>query len=241
MAEEVLQQKESGGFVTDLAGTFNFLVDPTGAAKCLRRKWFWVAAILIVSAITIAITVYNMPLAQQAMANQPPPPNVSPEQFQKNMQIGMLFQKIFVYLAPVVIAVFDALAALILLATCAVIDVKARFLELFNFAAGLSLFDALKAIASTVIIHAKGEPSSMADLQPPLGFDIFMPSGANKVLVAFLGYFNVFEVWEIVMAVLIMAAAYRISKTKASVAIAPLFMLGMLAKLVGAFFSPKTT
>jgi hypothetical protein len=241
MAEEVLQEKGSGGFVTDLAGAFNFLIDPTGAAKCLRRKWFWIAAILIVSAITITITVFNMPLMQQAMANQPPPPNVSPEQFQKNMQIGMLFQKVFVYLAPVVLAAFDALAALILLATCAVIDVKAKFIELFNFAAGLSLFDALKAVASTVIIHAKGEPSSMADLQPPLGFDIFMPATANKVLVAFLGYFNVFEVWEIVMAVLIVAAAYRISKAKAAVVIAPLFILGLLAKLVGAFFTPKST
>src|SRR4051794_7529540 len=118
MAEEALQEKESGGFVTDLAGTFNFLVDPNGAAKCLRRKWFWIVPILIVSAITIAVTVFNMPLTQQAMANQPPPPNVSPEQFQKNMQIGMLFQKIFVYLAPVVIALFNAIAALILLAAC---------------------------------------------------------------------------------------------------------------------------
>ena len=81
----------------------------------------------------------------------------------------------------------------------------------------------------------------MADLQPPLGFDIFMPSGANRILVAFLGYFNVFEVWEIVMAVLIVAAAYRISKGKAAVVVAPLFILGLLAKLLGAFFSPKTT
>ena len=79
----------------------------------------------------------------------------------------------------------------------------------------------------------------MADLQPAIGLDIFAPQGTNHVLVAFLGFVNVFEIWMIVMAVLIIAAAYRVTKGKAFVAILPLFALALLLKLVGAFFSPR--
>lgn len=102
--------------------------------------------------------------------------------------------------------------------------------------AGLAIIDALKVIAASVIIHMKGEPTGMADLQPPLGLDIFMPTGSNKVLVAFLGYLNVFQIWEIVMAILIFAVAYRVSKSKAAVAVVPLFVLGLILRLVGAMF-----
>jgi hypothetical protein len=65
-------------------------------------------------------------------------------------------------------------------------------------------------------------------LQPALGFDIFLPEGTNKFLMAFLGYFSVFEIWWIVMLVLIFAAAFRVSKGKAFAVIAPLVLLSLL-------------
>ena len=239
MDESTVLASQPGSFVSDLAGVFDFLIDPQAAARRLPRKYFWLAPLAIISIVTVIVGVMNFPLVQQALSNQPPPPNMSPEQFQQRLRIGFVIQQVLVYLSPLVIVAATAVCAGVVLFCSTAIGMKARFLELFNFVAGLSIFDALRAIATTIIIHFKGEPSSMADLQPALGLDIFAPAGMNRIAVGFLGYFNVFEVWEIVMAILIFAAAYRVSKGKALIAVGPIFLLGLLLRLIGAVFSPK--
>lgn len=237
MAEEVLEQPRPAGFLSDFAGITDFLIDARGAARRLPRKFFWIAPLIVVSIIALVCGVMNFPIVQQAMNNQPPPANVSPEQFQNQMRIGLMIQKVATYFSPLLMIVFMAISALIIMASCVIVDLKPKFLEMFNLMAGLSIIDGLKIVATTVILHMKGEPTGIADLQPALGLDIFAPTGANKVLVAFLGYLNVFGIWQIVMAILIFAAAYRVSKTKAAIATVPLFALGLLLRLVGAMFS----
>jgi uncharacterized membrane protein YhaH (DUF805 family) len=227
----------AGSIGSDFAGMINFLVDPRGAAHRLPRKFFWIAPLIVVSIVFLICGLFNLPLAQQAMMNQPPPANMPVEQFQKGMHIGLLIQKISIYLSPLLFVVFTGICAVVLFGTASAIAVQAKFLHLFNLMAGLSLIGALQIIATSVIIHAKGEPSSLADLQPALGLDIFAPAGMNKVAVAVLGFFNVFEVWEIAMAIAIVAVFYRIGKLKATVVVAPLFLLGLLFKIIGAYFS----
>jgi uncharacterized membrane protein YidH (DUF202 family) len=237
MAEEVLDQPRPAGFLGDFAGITDFLIDARGAARRLPRKLFWIAPIIVVSIIALVCGMMNFPIVQQAMNNQPPPPNVSPEQFQNQMRIGFMIQKSATYASPLLMMVFLAISALIIMASCVIVDLKPKFLEMFNLMAGLSIIDGLKIIATTVVLHMKGEPTGMADLQPALGLDIFAPTGTNKVLVALLGYLNVFGIWQIVMAILIFAVAYRVSKTKAVIAVLPLFLLGLILRLVGAMFS----
>ena len=151
--------------------------------------------------------------------------------------MAIRLQSVGIYLSPLIFLVISAVSALIILATASVLGLKARFLELFNLMAGLSLIGALKVIATTVIIHMRGEPSSIADLQPPLGLDIFAPAGMSKVAVAFLGFFNIFELWQFVMAVAIITVFYRSSVGKAVISVVPLFVIALLFSLVGAFFS----
>jgi hypothetical protein len=232
-----IEAEISQSFLNDFSGMFNFLMDPGGAAKRLPRKFFWIAPLIVVSIIFMACGFSNLPLVQQAIANQPPPANGNPEQFQRGMQMVMTFQRIGIYLSPIIFLVIAAVSALIVLATGSVLGLKARFLELFNLMAGLSLIGALKVIAATVILHLKGEPSSLADLQPPLGLDIFAPVGMNKVLVAFLGFCNIFELWQFVMAVAIIAVFYRSGIAKAVISVVPLFVIALLFSVAGAFFS----
>ncbi len=238
MAEEVLEQPRPASFLDDFAGVTDFLIDARGAARRLPRKLFWIAPIVIVSIIMLVCGIMNFPIVQQAMANQPPPANVSPEQFQNQMRIVFVFHES----SRLLLSSADDCHSwryrrLVIMASCVIIDLKPKFLEMFNLMAGLSIIDGLKTIATTVVLHMKGEPTGMADLQPALGLDIFAPTGTSKVLVAFLGYLNVFGIWQIVMAILIFAIAYRVNKTKAAVAVAPLFALGLLLRLVGAMFS----
>jgi hypothetical protein len=228
------EQPESFG--SDLAGMGSFFIDPTGAAKYLFRKWFWLGPLVLVGVISLVTYYLTLPMIQHVLEVTPPPANTPPEQYQKGMEIGMMIQRIVAILMPVWIAAIYAVSALILFAMCSVLSVNAKFLWLFNLLAGCSLIQLLGAIAGFVILKVKGEVSTMAELRPPLGLDIFMPESANKYAVALLGYFSVFEIWWIVMMVLVFSAAFRVSKGKAFAVILPLIILSLLFRVVGAAF-----
>ena len=231
-----ITQEEQGSFAGDLVGMFNFFIDPAAAAKLIRHKWFWVGPIVLVSIVSITIGILLMPVVQQVLLNQPPPPGQDPAQFQRGMAIGLQIQKYATFCTPILVIIILAISAAILFGTCSVMQVKAKFLWLFNMLAGLSLISMVQSIATYLIIRGKGEISTQAELQPPLGLDIFMGEGANKYLTAFLGFFSVFQIWSIVMMVLIFAAAFKVTKGKALATVAPLLILTLLLKLLFTVF-----
>ena len=223
-------------FGDDLAGMGSFFIDPNGAARHVFKKWFWVGPLIVVSVVSLIGGYLTLPIVQHVLEVTPPPPNVTPEQYQKGVDIGMMVQRILMYCAPVVAGVIYAIEALILLGMSAAMSVTTKFRWLFNLVAGCALISLLARIATVVILKAKGEVSTTAELQPPLGLDIFMPEGANKIATGFLGYFSVFEIWWIVMMVLIFSTAFRTSKGKAFMAVLPLILLSILFRVVGAAF-----
>lgn len=224
-------------FASDLAGIPNFLIDPPGAARRVHSKWFWIGPLILFSIVSIIASAILMPITRHVLEVSPIPPNTSPEQYQHGVEIGMTIQRVAMYFSPVIAAILFAIQAGILLLMSAMTGVKAKFRALFNLVAGCSLIQMLAAIAGVVILKSKGEVTTKAELRPALGLDIFLPSGTNKFVTAFLGYFSVFEIWWIVMMVLIFAAAFRVNKGKAFVVIAPLILISILFRLVGAVFS----
>jgi hypothetical protein len=221
---------------SDALGMFNFFIDPAAAAKYVFRKWFWVAPLILVGAVSLLLYYMTLPMIQHVLEVTPPPANTPPEQYQRGMEIGMMIQRVVAILMPLWIAIIWAVSALIMFAMCSVTSVNAKFLWLFNLLAGCSLIPLLGGIASFAILKAKGEVSTMAELRPALGLDIFMPEGTNKYAVAFVGYFSVFELWWIVMMVLVFSAAFRVSKGKAFSIVLPLVVLAILFRVVGAAF-----
>jgi hypothetical protein len=153
------------------------------------------------------------------------------------MEMGLKIQSVAVYLAPLFGAILFSIQAAILLGMSSIMCVPAKFRSIFNLVAGCSLIQLLASIASLIIVKAKGDVSTMAELRPALGFDIFLPEGSNKFLAAFLGYFSVFEIWWIVMIVLIFSAAFRVSKGKAFSVVLPLILLNVILRVGTAAFS----
>lgn len=223
-------------FAADLAGMGNFFIDPAGAAPHIFSKWFWIGPLVIFSIVSIAASYMMMPIMRHVLEIAPIPPNVTPEQYQKQMEIGLKVQGIMVYLAPIWTAILFAVPAAILLGMSSAMSVPAKFRALFNLVAGCSLIQLLASVANLVILKAKGDISTMAELRPALGLDIFLPEGSNKFLSAFLGYFSVFEVWWIVMLVLIFGAAFQVSKGKALAIASPLILLSLLFRVATAAF-----
>jgi hypothetical protein len=214
----------------------SFFIDPQGAAQRVHNRWFWVGPLVIFSIVSLIASYVMMPMAQHVMETAPLPANTSPEQYQHGMEIGMKIQRMAMYFAPVIAALIFAIEAGVLLLMSAVLSVRARFLELFNLVAGCNLIQVLSAIAVVVILKAKGEVSTAAELRPALGLDIFMHDSSSKVLTGIAGYFTPFEIWWVVMMVFTYSLAFRVTKGKAFTAIAPLMVLGLLLRIVGAVF-----
>lgn len=221
---------------SNLTGIGSFLMDPEAAGRRLHAKWFWIGPVIVVSLISIASQIVLLPALQHVLEVQPLPANVNAEQFQRRIAIGMAIQHAVTYLMPVVVAIMLAIQALILFGSASVLAIETRFRSLFNLVAGCGVISALATLAMAIIVKAKGDPSTMADLRPPLGLDLFLGDGAGKYLNAFLGFFSIFEIWWIVMAVLVFSAGFRVSKGKAAVAVAPLVLLSLAFRLASAAF-----
>ena len=229
------EQRETVG--DDLAGMGSFFIDPEGAAKRVPHKWFWVGPLIILSIISIVAGLLRLPMTEHVLETMPMPANSTPEQFQRGVQLSLTIQHIVVWLVPLIVVIVDVVTAAILLAMSSILALNAKFRSLFNLVAGCSLIQGVAAIASVAILKAKGEVSTVAELQPPLGLDIFMPEGSNKYLTALLASFSIFEIWWLVMMVLVFSRAFRVSKAKAFIAVLPLVVLGVIFRLVGAAFT----
>ncbi|HEX4751235.1 MAG TPA: YIP1 family protein [Bryobacteraceae bacterium] len=230
-----LQPRESIG--DDLAGMGSYFIDPEGAARRASHKWFWVGPLIVVSIIAIVTQLVRLPITQQVMETMPLPNGVTEAQWNKQMHISAIVQNIAVWLSPVLVAAIFAIQAVILLAMSSILTGGAKFRTLFNIVAGCSLITSLEAIASVVVLKMKAPVATMAELKPPLGFDIFLAEGTNKYLMAFLGYFTLFQIWWMIMMILVVASALRIDKGKAFAIMSPLIIFGLLFALVGAVFT----
>ncbi|HEY1950682.1 MAG TPA: YIP1 family protein [Bryobacteraceae bacterium] len=229
-SELPLERSESVG--DNLAGIPSFFIDPEGAARRVHTKWFWIGPLVIISIAGIIVGSLIIPIVQHVMEVAPLPPGATPEQFQKGVAISLMIQKIlFTYLGPVLAAAVLAIEAGLLAAISSVMGVKTTFRQLFNLVSGCALIGMLEQIAVIVILKAKGDISSVAELRPPMGIDIFLSEGTNKFLLAFLGYFSIFQIWWIVMLVLIFAVAFRVTKGKALSVVAPMVLLGLAWRL----------
>jgi hypothetical protein len=218
-------------FAGDLAGMGSFFIDPAGAARRVFHRWFWIAPLIVFSIVSATATYLMMPMVQHALEVSPIPAGASPDQYQRGMDIALTFQRISMYFSPVIVAVILALQALVVFATCSVLTINLKFRWIFNLVAGCSLIQVLASIASLAVVKGKGEISSMAELRPALGLDIFLSEGTNKYATAFLGFFSIFEIWWIVMMALIFSTAFRVSKGKAFAAILPLVIVSILLRV----------
>ena len=224
---------EKGGFASDLAGLPCFFIDPEGAAKRVHSRWFWIMPLVVASVIGISVATFMMPIVLHVISVSPMPDGVNADEY---MQRVSMFTKITTYLSPILTALIWALEAAVMLGIAVVSGVKARFGALFNLVAGCGLIQSLAGIATALILHFKGEVSSMAELKPAMGLDIFMPEGTSKYLVALGGAFSVFQIWWVVMLALVFAAAFRTSKGKGFAAALPLWVIGLAFSLIGAAF-----
>jgi hypothetical protein len=222
--------------VSDVAGMGNFLIDPAGAALRVHRKWFWVAPLIVISAIAVGVNILTLPFLEHVLEIAPIPPGTDPEKFRKGIAMSLTIQRFSMYATPLLVLAMMSIQAVLIYAASSAMAVRAAFRSVLNLVAGCSLINALASIATVIILRAKGEISTTAELRPPLGLDIFLGEDSPKILLGVLGYFSIFEIWWIVMMVLTYSAAFRVSKGKAFAAVLPIVILSLFFRVGFAVF-----
>src|SRR5579875_3013472 len=101
-------------FGDDVAGMGSFFIDAEGAARRVFHKWFWIAPLIVVSIVSCIASLIRLPITQHAMETMPLPSGADPERVQRGIAMGMMFQRILVWFAPVGVAIVYAIEALIL-------------------------------------------------------------------------------------------------------------------------------
>jgi hypothetical protein len=223
-------EEPQGSFMGDLLGMFNFYIDPQGSAKLITHKTFWIGPLIVVSVVVLAVSLLSLPIAQHVLETAPPPEGISMDQWQARLPMVEKVQNVTVYLVPLFVVIGTLVMSGILMGSCAVGQVRTKFAWLFNLMAGASIITVLEYVARFAIIKLKPEINTIAELTPPLGLDIFLPESTSKYVTALVGMFSVFEIWYIVMLVLIFAAAFKVRPGKALAVVAPVVLISLLLK-----------
>ncbi len=216
------------GIGGQLIGMLNIYIDPAAAVKQIPRKRSWLWPLLVSSLVTVVVQYLSVPIALRVM-QQNPPGGMSAEQLQRSMGMIETMQKVGVFASPLIMAGMLALSAAILLGSCSVMGLVARFRDLFSLLCHCSLIGMLQTIAGYVVVRLKGdEIQTVEELQPSFGLGLIFHQGISKPVMAVLNYFSIFTIWYIVILSLAVACMTGSTKGKGFAAAAPVWLLGLL-------------
>lgn len=234
MAEEPVAP-ETGSATSGILGMFNAFVDPAGLAKAAKTKMFWIWPLLLTCIVTIVVlymmTPYTLSISEARLAQVPP------ERQDQARRITQIMANVIPFVAPIGIVVVTVIMAFFVNLTCSMTSIRTKFRDVFSLMTGCSLIVCLQTIATLVVLRVKGdEVTSQEQMTPPFGLDIFIP--AHGALLAVLNFFSIFEIWYLVVFGLALAFMTGSTKGKAFFAITPAWLIPLLLKIVGSFFTP---
>ncbi len=221
--------------VDQLVGMLNIFVDPAATVKRIPRSYSWLWPLLIVSVVMAAISLGLVPVTLRVMQENPPG-GLSAEQLQRALPMIETSQKVLAWATPVVFGVLLAFQAAILLVSCVLTGIRARYRDLFSLLAHGALIGVLQSVAGYAVVRLKGDQiQTLEELQPGFGLDLLIGASISKPLMAALKYFSVFTIWYIIILGIALAALAGVTKKKAYLASAPVWLLSMLLAVALSF------
>ena len=218
-----------------LSASANIFIDPASAVKGMEGKYAWMAPVVITCVVGIVSGMIISPISAQIMQANPPE-GMTPEQLEKALSMTATIGKVMVAIVPILTLLKLAVLGGIMAGLSAMLDVKTSFRRMFTLVSYCSLIPMLQGIAATVVVKAKeGQLSSMQQLQPPFGLDLLFTE-TSKPVWAILNYFSIFTIWYLVILALAYSFMTGASRTKAIMAITPIWVLSLLFSLLGAVF-----
>lgn len=212
------------------------LFSPGAVFAAMREKPRILGALLAVMAVQVVVGVLSMPFVRTAMrAQMQGQPDMQPEQVETAVQVAGVFGIIG---PPIGILIMLLIATLLLWVLVSVVGGEAKFKHLF----AVSLYALVPAIllqlVGIVILMLRGAESvtSMQDLQPSLGLDLFVGRVADLGSFArtFLQTINPFGIWQLVLVAIGIERTHDVSRGAAYTASIVSFLI---VALVASFFA----
>jgi hypothetical protein len=235
--ESKLATKEQSLSVGDgLIGMLNVFVDPKATAKRIPAplSWLWpIITLIIIFVVTGYLELpYIMNLIDIRINQQISQQNTPVEQAERGRAIAHAIYQFYPLAIPVIVIVFILFIAWLVSAMASMAGLRTKFRDIFALLSACSLISALQAIATYVVLRAKGdEITSQDQLTPPFGLDIFLQN-IHGALLGLVNFFSIFEIWYLVVLTLALAYLGKSSKGKAFFAITPAWLLPLVIKVV---------
>jgi hypothetical protein len=140
---------------------------------------------------------------------------------------------------PVIEILFILFFAWLISAMGSMAGLRAKFRDIFALLSACSLIPSLQAIATYIVLRAKGdEITSQDQLTPPFGLDIFLQN-IHGALLGLVNFFSIFEIWYLVVLTVALAHLGKSTKGKAFFAITPAWVLPLVIKVVQGMLQPS--
>jgi hypothetical protein len=219
-----------------LLAILNVFVDPGETVRRIEgNKTAWLLPVLIGG---VLMGVYQWNIAHymfEAMRMDPPQglDAAKLEQMKGTMEMTSRFTAI---VAPVMWALMALVTSALVFAGCAITSTNVRFPGVFGLVAHTNLIKGVQLIAHYFVLKSKGEVNGMQDLIPSFGLEMLLPEGTNKLLIGFVSFFSVFQVWHMLILAIGFAALAKCGKGKAFLITAPDWVIGLVFAVIGALF-----
>jgi hypothetical protein len=206
---------------------FDLIVDPGRVAARLDRRASWLYPLLVVSVGTSLIGIASLPVLTHILKNSLPL-GIPEEQARQTMQSILRYQKIGIYLSPVGLILKWFVAAVLLSASCLMLNINIGLRPLFALISQCGYITFLQELIVFLVIRIKGESvQAISDLNPQLGLDLFF-TDFNRPIMFILNYFSIFNLYYIFALTVTLATLGKCSRLKAFIATIPNWILPLI-------------
>ena len=213
---------------------------PSSVFARRATRSFWVP-LLIVTVLLGVIFIANRDLIDpimeaefaRSMANDPRMAQMSPEQVEAGRRIAGTFATVGAFV----------MTPILLLALGVVIWIVGKFFDAaqtLNAAITVSTFSYVPRIVEGIVNRVQGlliDPSTL-DSRYSLSLGLgrfFDPDTANPILLGLIGRIDVFTIWVTILIAIGIAVTGKVSRARAAIAAAIVWLVGALPSLAGAF------
>ena len=215
---------EQGGAGRAFLDVFTLLFDPVPVFNRIKEKPRIIIPWLEVSALLVVLTILTAPYYDAAM--QSIRASLPPEQAARMGGGGLVGRLIGV---PIFLLLGAAIGAGLLWLGVTLSAAQARYKSLLSVLLHSYITYGLFAAISLVVLMMRGvqSVSSIADLRPPLGLDLLMPS-AGLFAGAVLNGINPFAIWGVWLCGTGVSVTQGISRNTAIVVTAVVYLIGVV-------------
>lgn len=208
-------------------------------ASIVRRPDFVVPLVLImvislITGVLVAEKVDYKVLIRDQIESSPNAGKIPADMKEKQISIGAGFAKALTFFAPITSVVGLVIFAAVFFAAFKIFGGEGDFLQAFSITAYAWMPQLIRAVLTIIPVMTK-KSLTMMTLQNPIASNLgyFVDPKLHPILAAFLGSFDVFTIWTLILLIIGFAAMSRFSRAKAAVimlslwAIKILFSVGM--------------